>query len=696
MNENPAAQQWNPMLSNPGDDFADFLDLGDLNFSYFPEENAELAETGEGAERNGEETMDHAMEESVGLLGIGGHDPDSHTGQQTLSNDFLTNTPTVSYNTGPPPYGPYAQNTQHSGRPHEHHQQQWVAPNMVPPTPSSMELQAGHAPHYPAGLDMQQQQIYEHYRRIQKDQVNFTPLISPAVTPLETQARYHEYSNDAFSPLTSPALRAQNHAIGHSSYGSVRGSDTSATTSPHDLNYEYQAPTSASATSSVRRSRRKMSASSAKTPARAVKQSPAMKPQHKKKQTSSTVIPPKEVATVLEEATAGTRPDHPPYTSNGNLSIGDGSMTESMSPEALSDILMPPPATPQSSSAGRSPQLDPMANLSKVRDDQGEEPATPASLMRLRKQAQQASTRRRGLSKSKQRDAPALDKDESMEGVELSGSSTSENQEGYAPSAVLPNGKNLASRGSRPTSVPVSASTTAVPSALPSPITSAFASPLTFKPSKHPDNNSKSREPKKRSNAPSEKASPAIRPRISPSIKPLLPEGSPSPASPLHARTCANNLTAASVSPETSALLLASKSNYQNILEGTHFPGVSYPENLSTNLTSKRTSHKIAEQGRRNRINTALQDIAALLPATSPTTKPIEPVSENKTKGMSAAAVAQQQQSNSKASTVEAAIDYIKALQQEVKDCKVRLAEMEANGSPLASEMAANAEKADD
>ena len=58
------------------------------------------------------------------------------------------------------------------------------------------------------------------------------------------------------------------------------------------------------------------------------------------------------------------------------------------------------------------------------------------------------------------------------------------------------------------------------------------------------------------------------------------------------------------ISADASALYLASKSNYQNILEGTHLPGVSYPETLAENLSSKRTSHKIAEQGRRNRINT--------------------------------------------------------------------------------------------
>ena len=136
------------------------------------------------------------------------------------------------------------------------------------------------------------------------------------------------------------------------------------------------------------------------------------------------------------------------------------------------------------------------------------------------------------------------------------------------------------------------------------------------------------------------------------------------------------------MSSETSALLLASKSNYQNLLEGTHLPGVSYPEALSTNLTSKRTSHKIAEQGRRNRINNALQDIAALLPSSSTATtngasttndhdgcgsSGGDTIGVNMTTGTAA------QQSNSKASTVELAIDYIKSLQQELRDTKGKL-----------------------
>jgi hypothetical protein len=114
--------------------------------------------------------------------------------------------------------------------------------------------------------------------------------------------------------------------------------------------------------------------------------------------------------------------------------------------------------------------------------------------------------------------------------------------------------------------------------------------------------------------SPPASGSPALLPRISPSIKPLLPGGKGA--------------------EDTASLLLASKSNYQNILEGTHLPGVSYPTELSTNLTSKRTSHKIAEQGRRNRINSALQEIAKDRHSRSSTWdwKSIIPLRENKRK----------------------------------------------------------------
>lgn len=126
------------------------------------------------------------------------------------------------------------------------------------------------------------------------------------------------------------------------------------------------------------------------------------------------------------------------------------------------------------------------------------------------------------------------------------------------------------------------------------------------------------------------------------------------------------------LSAETSALYLASKSNYQNIIDGTHLPGVSYPDTLAENLSSKRTSHKIAEQGRRNRINLALKEIEGLLPpaitaAGARKEKNIAKEDGGESDKPSAAAGA------SKASTVEMAIVYIRSLQAELQVTKDKL-----------------------
>lgn len=108
---------------------------------------------------------------------------------------------------------------------------------------------------------------------------------------------------------------------------------------------------------------------------------------------------------------------------------------------------------------------------------------------------------------------------------------------------------------------------------------------------------------------------------------------------------------------------------------------MSYPEALAENLSSKRTSHKLAEQGRRNRINVALKEMESLLPPTiagkgkRDRSGSIEGDSGDK----SAAS------SNSKASTVELAITYIKALQAELSDTKAKLEDREKTPAEVSS-----------
>jgi hypothetical protein len=92
---------------------------------------------------------------------------------------------------------------------------------------------------------------------------------------------------------------------------------------------------------------------------------------------------------------------------------------------------------------------------------------------------------------------------------------------------------------------------------------------------------------------------------------------------------------------------------------------------LAENLSSKRTSHKIAEQGRRNRINSALKEIESLLPPSATSNVKKERSSSNDGDDGDKAGVVGQ--GNSKASTVEMAIVYIRALQQELGEVKSKL-----------------------
>lgn len=513
----------------------------------------------------------------------------------------------------------------------------------------------------------------------------FTPLVSPAVTPLDTQFQYPDYAApaDAFSPLTSPALRAQNQAVQQSVYGAVRGSDTSDTTSPIDPSLEFSAPATGSTAASLRKSKRKTSSSSTKIQARAVRQSPAMKPQNRKKQPSSTVIPPKEVSGIIEEARRSSQTNNTQQKADGKLHLPysqDSSGPDSVSPEPLSEILMPPPATPKSSSASRSPYLHAKQNghqAGPLQDTNGE-PATPASLMKIRKQAGKVNGMNRSTSSLKEQTALAeADMEQIMEDIRLPEPTSTSRKPALKP--INTAGANLdqssQTMGARktPKCGPASAPITTNTSAFSSP--QLVASPTSAGAIKRVDSRMKSRDPKKRNSQGSVHVSPALRPKISPSIQPLLPEGGK--GLPFHQLiSAADTWPPVIVSAETSALLLASKSNYQNILEGTHLPGVSYPETLSTNLTSKRTSHKIAEQGRRNRINTALQEIAGLLP-------PSTPQVNGQSGGMGGTSPSLMmsgtlaQQSNSKASTVELAIEYIKSLQKELSEAKEKLRAVE-------------------
>ncbi|MCJ1409157.1 hypothetical protein MMC19_003235 [Ptychographa xylographoides] len=650
MNQASTTTTWSPMVSAPEDDFSSFLDFNDLqlNFSTFDGASPE----GESGRQGLGHGIDAEMENGVGMMVM----KDGDLQQQI--DPSLASMPTAL----PEPQDVHSSSESlldmnmqvqlfHQQQLHYHQQLRMEAlyhqrPGMVPPTPTSLEIH-GQPRSYPQ-MDPTQRAMYEHYARKQQNHMVFTPLVSPAVTPVDNTFRLPEYTipGEYFSPLTSPALEAQRGPAQRSVYGPIRSSDTSDTTSPTDMDVDHSIASAAVVGAALRKSKRKSASVSTKPPGRSVRQSPAMKPQSRRKQPSSTVIPPNEVAELMEGASRPTQ-NGTTLTNNGKLALPygqDSSEAESVSPEPLSEILMPPPATPRPGSVGRSPHITAQGSQSAPLPPMRNTPATPASLMKIRKKADSAAHARRNLEESNLRAEAEME--QIMEGITLPDSvvggkptlptldTTVLNDDQVTPT--------LSARGTK------SATTPASSTIMPSPQIGSVASPASSISSKRGEARIGGRGSKKRNSISSSQVSPALRPKISPSIKPLLPEGS-------------------TINAETSALYLASKSNYQNILDNTHLPGVSYPEALSTNLTSKRTSHKIAEQGRRNRINNALQEIASLLPATTPSMTGMAGDVTNMMSGTAA------QQSNSKASTVEMAIEYIRSLQSELMDVKGEL-----------------------
>lgn len=91
-------------------------------------------------------------------------------------------------------------------------------------------------------------------------------------------------------------------------------------------------------------------------------------------------------------------------------------------------------------------------------------------------------------------------------------------------------------------------------------------------------------------------SSPALGPqrsKASPDLRPILPGG---------------------MSPQVGAML-ASKSNYQHIVDGTYDQlNISYPHGMTHGLEVRRTSHKAAEQKRRDHLKECFEQMRTILP----------------------------------------------------------------------------------
>ncbi|KAK4900264.1 hypothetical protein LTR27_002488 [Elasticomyces elasticus] len=541
----------------------------------------------------------------------------------------------------------------------------------VPPTPNSFEMHGDaarymHQQHQQQQqqhhLDPQQRAIMEQRYQLRKDDaIAFTPMVSPAGTPQYHMQPEFAVPSAYFSPLTSPMLHAQNaqqaqqHRQGYYTNPSTAPSSTA--TSPIDLNVDMHMTgdgmsLAEPSITQPRKRGRKAAAPRSAGPSARVRQSPISKPQKRKSGSMlSSMVPVSELDSIMADA---QKTAHEQPGSAGlqiPLAFNTSSEDGSISPEPLSESLMGPPPRP-ASSINQSPALG-------AQRQDSTSAATPKSLLSRKAGGQEPN------------DGAAQG---DLNGADIGGLDDLELPEAARQQPLRPSLSQIVTRVSQentsteqtprmtarktpklgPLSTPSSSAAMASPSGFASPMSATTPGGLL---KDRPLDGKGARNNKKRgsiSGNTSNMASPALRPRISPSIKPLLPEGTA-----LH-------------SP-THALLLASKSNYQNLLEGNHLPGVKFPDSLSTGLTSKRTSHKVAEQGRRNRINDALKEMQALVPKeyllgknkhSSDESPEAGAGGEDDCDGKMSKEEAAAKSNSSKASTVESANVYIRNMQK--------------------------------
>lgn len=712
---------------NELDDLGDLFEFGDIDLNTIPDsvQYGDQIQSQHGTHPN---TPFQDMTEPPPMPGTAAHDFGGHAQyglaqgmeRQPYVRPHDARAPTSVPFTTEALYQPSIQPSYNSYSQGFHFQAQPGFPSHhhVPPTPNSYEM------HGETGNFMQQQQqqhqsmdpqqraILEQRYNVRKDDaIAFTPMVSPAGTPQFNVLPEYTTPGAYFSPLTSPMLhgQSQQHAqlqpppqqrayLTH-----PNTAPSSNTNSPTDIGLDIDMLDGVSLPDSTgpkpRKSKRRAAPPRTATGSNSVKQSPAQSAQKRKSAPPPADAPFEDVALTSQSASAGLQ--IPPQF--------DSSEAESISPEPLSESVMGPPPRPGSSLA-QSPAL-----LAQHQQTNGSvvmgAAATPKSLLTMRGGQQQFQGQQTPTQSSNRGSSDSLGLDD------LSLPEAARSQSRQKPSLsqinthpVLPtadeNTPRLSARKTPklgPLSTPSSArpgSAVGSPSLAGSPMTVGTPSAV-FKDKKDARGGRNSKKRGSVSGSVTKLVSPALVPKISPSIKPLLPEGS---KCIIHFGIRAlNSFVAAPLNTATQAMLLASKSNYQNLLEGNHLPGVTYPDSLSTGLTSKRTSHKVAEQGRRNRINEALKEMQSLIP------KPVSSLSKSPSKdagdadaevsggagenddlqdGANGKDDTSAKSNNSKAATVELANDYIKKMQKDNAAQNAEMAQLKRENDLLRKRLA--------
>lgn len=260
--------------------------------------------------------------------------------------------------------------------------------------------------------------------------------------------------------------------------------------------------TVAPASPNFARSHRRKSSLTSRPNARITRQSPLVRPLTTRQRSQASIA--------YAEGSWGK--DHRRAANRGNnsqhCSSNESSGQDSVSPEPLSEPLMPPPALP--SRATRSPYI---AALESDSSQKAREAATPATLMNLPSQPR-PSTSNGQFSRN---GSITVDEMSQEMMVDISLPEPASAMDEGAANEQTP--KLSAKR--TPILRPV-ADRSGVNSVTPSPQLGAMKSPMGPVGLKRTDSKQSGRTSKKRQNASTAQASPALRPKISPSIKPMI------------------------------------------------------------------------------------------------------------------------------------------------------------------------------
>lgn len=397
--------------------------------------------------------------------------------------------------------------------------QRYSRPNGIPPTPTSLKMQPlchNYTPQTDIGSTPSAASTYY----INADDAQFTPLVSPAVTPgdgnLDFATKY-ALPGTCFSPLSSPALDAQLNRRSYSQHGHT--TDSSAATSPLGLDMDDVTYVTRPETEVSRKIRKRTSTPRSVGTVASGKASPNIRPQRRR----GTVKPISSSKETKEPQDGGQSSRTRVHYPTGTLiaSSRDNSDGDSNSPDLLNENPMAPPPKPSSINNSPSITAHRWQNAISRLETGGQSPATPASLMHLSSEEKESITKRAKLIPK-----TTLPEVQVMEDLTL-------------PDAATPSASNTAIASTGSVVKPITPSITAEKSgallrSVPNHSTSnAIAqakvspqSPATDGPWKTGDSATKSsRNLKKRDNGGSKVVSPALRPKISPNIKPLLPEG---------------------------------------------------------------------------------------------------------------------------------------------------------------------------